>query len=140
MSKRIRIALLGLGRAGKFHQASLRESSHAALVSVFDLDQELAQETALAQGCRAAKSANDGVVLRLPSGLQPHPACWSGRRIAGACDKGFREGLFFGSNQCELFIEKEARLATELPVNALQLLGGVVQDAGLLRAHALGAR
>jgi len=61
MSKQIRIALLGLGRAGKFHQASLRESSNAVLVSVFDLDQKLAQETALEQGCRAANSADEAI-------------------------------------------------------------------------------
>ena len=55
------IAVLGLGRAGSFHLESLRQSSAAALVSVFDTDEKRAQETAQQQVCSAAKSAEEAI-------------------------------------------------------------------------------
>jgi len=55
------IALLGLGRAGSFHQASLREIGGAALVSVFDVDEVVCGETAQRQEGSAAKSAEEAI-------------------------------------------------------------------------------
>jgi len=61
MNKPFGIAVLGLGRAGTFHLASLRQSCAAALVSVFDTNEKLAQETAQQQACRATKSAEESI-------------------------------------------------------------------------------
>jgi myo-inositol 2-dehydrogenase/D-chiro-inositol 1-dehydrogenase len=61
MAKQFGIALLGLGRAGTFHRASLRQSENAALVSVFDIDTETLRQVAEKEGCRAASSAAEAM-------------------------------------------------------------------------------
>ncbi len=61
MAKTLGIALLGLGRAGRFHRASLRQSENATLVAVYDTDADHAQEVADTEGCRAAQSAEDAM-------------------------------------------------------------------------------
>lgn len=50
----VRIGLLGLGRAGKFHLQSLRMMESARLVSVYDLDPQKAGEVAARQHCDVA--------------------------------------------------------------------------------------
>jgi len=61
MDKQFGIALLGLGRAGGFHRASLRQSENASLVTIFDTDQELAKEIAGKENCRAAQTAEEAI-------------------------------------------------------------------------------
>ncbi|MBW2313727.1 MAG: Gfo/Idh/MocA family oxidoreductase [Deltaproteobacteria bacterium] len=52
----VRISLLGLGRAGGFHLASIRALPGVELVQVHDTDPERAAEVAAAHGCRRAAS------------------------------------------------------------------------------------
>ncbi len=61
MEKQLGIALLGLGRAGHFHLASLRQSEDAAVAVVFDVDAETARKVAQKHGCRAAQSAQEAM-------------------------------------------------------------------------------
>ena len=61
MQTQIRIALLGLGRAGSFHQQSLRILSGGRLRQVFDIDRDKARAVAAAFGCSAADSAEEAI-------------------------------------------------------------------------------
>jgi myo-inositol 2-dehydrogenase/D-chiro-inositol 1-dehydrogenase len=71
----VRISLLGLGRAGGFHLASIRALPGVALSSVYDTDSERAERVAFEHGCRAAASAEeatgaadvDAVVVATPT-------------------------------------------------------------------------
>ena len=56
----LRISLLGLGRAGGFHLASIRALPGVELVQVHDTDSRRAAEVAGEFGCRVARDAAEG--------------------------------------------------------------------------------
>lgn len=74
-SSEIRISLLGLGRAGGFHLASIRALPGVVLSRVYDTDLERAAEVAAEHGCRVASDAEeataagdvDAVVVATPT-------------------------------------------------------------------------
>lgn len=57
----LRISLVGLGRAGKFHLQSLGLLDTARLVSVFDTDQEKSKSVAKKHQCRAARDPAEAI-------------------------------------------------------------------------------
>lgn len=61
MASKLKISLLGLGRAGRFHLASLRQLDEIALASVYDVDEARMQQVAEQFACRAAASADEAV-------------------------------------------------------------------------------
>lgn len=73
----IKIALLGLGRAGHFHLQSLRLMDDARVASVFDIDQSKAQSIAQQHDCLAAETVEqaiqtpgvDAVIVATPTDL-----------------------------------------------------------------------
>jgi myo-inositol 2-dehydrogenase/D-chiro-inositol 1-dehydrogenase len=72
---KLNVALLGLGRAGRFHLQSLRASARARLIHVVDLDIALADEVASDLDCEAATtpaaaladSRVDAVIVATPT-------------------------------------------------------------------------
>jgi myo-inositol 2-dehydrogenase/D-chiro-inositol 1-dehydrogenase len=72
----LRIALLGLGRAGNFHLQSLRQTHEAQVACVFDIDEAKAKSIADREDCRWASTAEqavaaddvDAVIVATPTG------------------------------------------------------------------------
>lgn len=72
----IKIGLLGLGRAGKFHLQSLRMTDLATVTHVFDIDATKSARIAEAEGCVAVHQASeiadadiDAVIVATPTDL-----------------------------------------------------------------------
>lgn len=71
----LRIAILGLGRAGSFHLQSLQQTHEARAVCVYDIDQARSEEVAKSENCRSAESVEqvvtasdvDAVVVATPT-------------------------------------------------------------------------
>ena len=59
--KRMRICLIGLGRAGTFHLQSLRRMEDAEIACVYDTDSARADAVARQYGCMAATSADEAI-------------------------------------------------------------------------------
>ena len=75
-SKPFKIALFGLGRAGRFHLQSIRQLPQIQLAHVVDIDEERGRETGVAFGCPHATSIEpalsdasiDAVIVATPTG------------------------------------------------------------------------
>lgn len=59
--QRLRISLIGLGRAGGFHLASIGALSNVELCQVHDTDEKRAEEVARETGCRIATTPEEAV-------------------------------------------------------------------------------
>lgn len=59
--QRVRVSLIGLGRAGGFHLASIGALSNVELCQVFDTEPRRAEEVSLSTGCRIAATAEEAV-------------------------------------------------------------------------------
>ena len=61
MTSKLKVSLLGLGRAGRFHLESIRQLDEVILASVYDLNHERMQQVAEQFGCRAAAGVDEAV-------------------------------------------------------------------------------